>query len=232
DEGQEEPDEVKPRTLGSPVPPSTSTSGSSQPPPGAVTLSTLFMGARVVRGTHWTYRDQDGGPSKMGTIIGWHQADGYRPPDGDNPVSRGWAKVRWDNRRANSYEAGANNKYAINYADATPGAPRGLSVVRKTDRSITIAWLPPENRGQPELDSYTIYRDGRTTATVGSNTLQFTNSGCLRGWPYKYSVAAHGAAGMGPKCPSVEAITATKDDRQTQLSLWVGGEGKIHFVMG
>lgn len=30
----------------------------------------------------------------------------------------------------------------------------------------------------------------------------------------------------------MEAATANKDDRRTQLALWVGGRGEIEFAMG
>ena len=46
------------------------------------------------------------------------------------------------------------------------------------------------------------------------------------------SVAARGAAGASPCCPPMVAMTATKDDRRTQLALWVGGQGEIQFAMG
>ena len=49
---------------------------------------------------------------------------------------------------------------------------------------------------------------------------------------HAFSVSARGISGESPRCPSVEACTATQDDRRTQLALWVGGRGTLHFAMG
>ncbi|CAM9379273.1 unnamed protein product, partial [Sphacelaria rigidula] len=140
--------------------------------------------------------------------------------------------VLWDNGRSNSYETGANGKYTLAFADAVPTAPRDLVVSSVTDRSISIRWTPPDGLGRPPLHSYAIFRDGLEIATVAAGTLSFTNTNRMRGWPYSYSVSARGLSGESPRCPSVESCTATQDDRRTQLALWVGGRGTLHFAMG
>lgn len=61
---------------------------------------------------------------------------------------------------------------------------------------------------------------------------------CTRDPPYTLlaivlpSVAARGLSGESHRCPSVETCTATEDERRTQLALWVGGQGTLHFTMG
>ncbi|CAM9133388.1 unnamed protein product, partial [Laminaria digitata] len=141
-------------------------------------------------------------------------------------------EVRWDNGRANSYETGARGKFAISFADAVPGVPRDLVASSATNRSISIRWSPPVRLGRPPLRSYIVYCDDVEIASVAGDTLKFTHTNRMRGWPYSYSVAARGAAGASLCCPPMVAMTATKDDRRTQLALWVGGQGEIQFAMG
>lgn len=41
----------------------------------------------------WNCSVQDGGISKVGTVVGTRRLDGSCPPDGDNPSRGGWTKV-------------------------------------------------------------------------------------------------------------------------------------------
>ncbi|CAM9151445.1 unnamed protein product, partial [Scytosiphon promiscuus] len=205
---------------------------SQSPPPGAVTSRNVYLGLRVKRGYHWRYRQQDGGISTVGTVVGTRRLDGSCPPDGDNPSLAGWTKVRWDNGRANSYETGANGKFSISLEDAIPSTPQDLVISSVTDRSISISWSRPARVGRPALQSYVIYLDDVEIASVGAATFRFTNTNRMRGWPYSYSVAARGPAGTSPVCAPVMATTATEADRRTQLALWVDGRGEIEFAMG
>jgi hypothetical protein len=54
------------------------------------TMSTAFVGARVVRGPAWHYNDQDGGEGNVGTILEVSENE--------------WIRVEWANGSTNSYE--------------------------------------------------------------------------------------------------------------------------------
>ncbi|MCL4123041.1 UNVERIFIED_CONTAM: hypothetical protein GTU68_018940, partial [Idotea baltica] len=53
----------------------------------------MVVGARVVRGLDWKWRDQDGIPPGAGTITG--------------ELHNGWIDVTWDHGPSNSYRMGA-----------------------------------------------------------------------------------------------------------------------------
>jgi len=61
------------------------------------------VGARVMRGPDWEWKDQDGGVGRLGTIIG---------ADGD-----GWARVQWDTSHINRYRVGEESKYDLVYGE-------------------------------------------------------------------------------------------------------------------
>ncbi|KAL1139402.1 hypothetical protein AAG570_006386 [Ranatra chinensis] len=59
----------------------------------------MVVGARVVRGIDWKWRDQDGTPPGEGTVTG--------------ELHNGWIDVTWDHGGSNSYRMGAEGKYDL-----------------------------------------------------------------------------------------------------------------------
>lgn len=62
-------------------------------------LKHITVGARVVRGIDWKWRDQDGNPPGEGTVTG--------------ELHSGWIDVTWDHGGSNSYRMGAEGKYDL-----------------------------------------------------------------------------------------------------------------------
>ncbi|XP_028141816.2 E3 ubiquitin-protein ligase HECTD1 isoform X2 [Diabrotica virgifera virgifera] len=65
-------------------------------------LKHMTVGARVVRGVDWKWRDQDGNPPAEGTVTG--------------ELHSGWIDVTWDHGGSNSYRMGAEGKYDLKLA--------------------------------------------------------------------------------------------------------------------
>lgn len=65
-------------------------------------LKHVTVGARVVRGIDWKWRDQDGNPPCEGTVTG--------------ELHSGWIDVTWDHGGSNSYRMGAEGKYDLKLA--------------------------------------------------------------------------------------------------------------------
>ncbi|CAM9214848.1 unnamed protein product, partial [Chrysoparadoxa australica] len=158
-------------------------------PAGAATSELLYLGARVIRGKNWTYNNQDGTPGNLGTVVGWRGLDGSTPSGGDNPPTKGWAKVGWDCARANSYEIGFGGRYALCMANRLPGPPHALSSPNQTQKSITLTWESPEHEGLPPLTAYLIYRDGLCIKRLhaSGHKMSFVDRSVMRGWSYHYS---------------------------------------------
>lgn len=70
-------------------------------------LKHITVGARVVRGMDWKWRDQDGNPSGEGTVTG--------------ELHSGWIDVTWDHGGSNSYRMGAEGKYDLKLAPGYDG---------------------------------------------------------------------------------------------------------------
>uniref|UniRef100_T1J5Y0 E3 ubiquitin-protein ligase n=1 Tax=Strigamia maritima TaxID=126957 RepID=T1J5Y0_STRMM len=82
-------------------------------------LKHMVVGARVVRGIDWKWRDQDGNPSAEGTVTG--------------ELHNGWIDVTWDHGGSNSYRMGAEGKYDLKLAPGyDPEAHAITSVVQNT----------------------------------------------------------------------------------------------------
>ncbi|XP_048516518.1 E3 ubiquitin-protein ligase Ufd4 isoform X1 [Dendroctonus ponderosae] len=65
-------------------------------------LKFMTVGARVMRGVDWKWRDQDGNPPGEGTVTG--------------DLHSGWIDVTWDHGGSNSYRMGAEGKYDLKLA--------------------------------------------------------------------------------------------------------------------
>ena len=73
-------------------------------------LKHMVVGARVVRGLDWKWRDQDGSPQGEGTVTG--------------ELHNGWIDVTWDHGGGNSYRMGAEGKFDLKLS---PGYEQKLS---------------------------------------------------------------------------------------------------------
>merc|ERR1712142_1455493 len=80
----------------------------------------MVVGARVIRGLDWKWRDQDGNPPGEGTVTG--------------ELHNGWIDVMWDHGGANSYRMGAEGKY-----DLMPSASAPASVAATATATTTTA---------------------------------------------------------------------------------------------
>ena len=65
-------------------------------------LKHMMIGARVVRGLDWKWRDQDGSQGAEGTVTG--------------ELHNGWIDVTWDHGGSNSYRMGAEGKFDLKLA--------------------------------------------------------------------------------------------------------------------
>ncbi|KAK3859367.1 hypothetical protein Pcinc_034518 [Petrolisthes cinctipes] len=89
-------------------------------------VKNMVVGARVVRGLDWKWRDQDGNPPSEGTITG--------------ELHNGWIDVTWDHGASNSYRMGAEGKYDLKLAPGyDPDAPQ---VTAPTSATSTTTATP------------------------------------------------------------------------------------------
>merc|ERR1719319_1873155 len=76
-------------------------------------LKHMVIGARVVRGLDWKWRDQDGAQGAEGTVTG--------------ELHNGWIDVTWDHGGSNSYRMGAEGKFDLKLASGgEEGGSRGF----------------------------------------------------------------------------------------------------------
>lgn len=75
------------------------------------------MGARVVRGLDWKWRDQDGTPPGEGTVTG--------------ELHNGWIDVTWDHGGSNSYRMGAEGKYDLRLSMMSESEANSVAVTSK-----------------------------------------------------------------------------------------------------
>ncbi|CAB0012965.1 unnamed protein product [Nesidiocoris tenuis] len=79
----------------------------------------MIVGARVVRGIDWKWKDQDGSPPGEGTVT--------------TELHNGWIDVTWDHGGTNSYRMGAEGKFDLKLASDgeaagnKPTSPAGKS---------------------------------------------------------------------------------------------------------
>lgn len=84
-------------------------------------LKHMTVGARVVRGLDWKWRDQDGSPAGEGTVTG--------------DVHSGWIDVTWDHGGSNSYRMGAEGKYDLKLAPGyEPADPNSQAPAQASSR--------------------------------------------------------------------------------------------------
>ena len=85
-------------------------------------LKHMVIGARVVRGIDWKWRDQDGRTPGEGTVTG--------------ELHNGWIDVTWDHGGSNSYRMGAEGKFDLKLA---PGSEPGAAAATATTTAAATA---------------------------------------------------------------------------------------------
>lgn len=80
-------------------------------------------------------------------------------------------------------------------AITVPGAVRDITVT-EGDGHVRLEWNAPVSDGSAEVDHYVVFMNGEEV--VRSNTTSIVISGLVNGETYRFMVAAHNSAGMGP----------------------------------
>jgi hypothetical protein len=83
---------------------------------GLARAGQLPVGARVMRGPDWQWKDQDGGAGRLGTVV---QA----------PTTPDWVRVAWDDGRENAYRWGHEDAHDVMLATAGVDSARLIAAV-------------------------------------------------------------------------------------------------------
>ncbi|GCD98746.1 fibronectin type III domain-containing protein [Embleya hyalina] len=93
-----------------------------------------------------------------------------------------------------------------------PGAPGGLSVTAGQGQAV-LSWMPPADTGDSPLTNYLIHRStngeaaaGAPLATLGADTLTYTDQGLDNGTTYSYTVSAVNAVGESDPSAAVDGV--------------------------
>jgi len=100
-----------------------------------VVLKHMVMGARVVRGLDWKWREQDGTPPAEGTVTG--------------ELHNGWIDVTWDHGGSNSYRMGAEGKFDLKLShmpDEPMCAPRTSSISSNNNHNFIFIFHLQQRR--------------------------------------------------------------------------------------
>ena len=92
------------------------------------------MGTRVVRGSDWTWRDQDGGEGHLGTVAEVQvpeQADGDEEKKAEGGRAPCVATVQWDCGSRCRYRCGLGGKYDLRVFDSGPAGEGELLATRE-----------------------------------------------------------------------------------------------------
>uniref|UniRef100_A0A2P2I0N7 E3 ubiquitin-protein ligase n=2 Tax=Hirondellea gigas TaxID=1518452 RepID=A0A2P2I0N7_9CRUS len=115
-------------------------------------LKKMVVGARVVRGIDWKWRDQDGSPPWEGTITG--------------ELHNGWIDVTWDHGASNSYRMGSEGgRYDLKLSPAYEASMLNNTVPPAAP--VTAALLT----GMADLSLTNTGGVGTSAATGGSSVL-------------------------------------------------------------
>jgi E3 ubiquitin-protein ligase HECTD1 len=137
-------------------------------------LKHMVIGARVIRGIDWKWRDQDGSPPGEGKIDSFLV---LAAKSNDNSLltgtvtgelHNGWIDVTWDHGGSNSYRMGAEGKFDLKLAPSSdPASTTSPSLSSSSSVAVgpmsTAAKPPP-----PPPCQYTSPGQGAETATVAS----------------------------------------------------------------
>uniref|UniRef100_A0A0K2TN15 E3 ubiquitin-protein ligase n=1 Tax=Lepeophtheirus salmonis TaxID=72036 RepID=A0A0K2TN15_LEPSM len=115
-------------------------------------MKQMTVGAKVVRGLDWKWKDQDGSPPGEGLLV--------------SELHNGWIDVKWDNGSSNSYRMGAEGKFDLKLAPTSNNAV--LTNITTTGSSVT-----------PGVETTATSKDKQSTLpqTTSANS---TNSGSTK----------------------------------------------------
>ena len=137
-------------------------------------LKHMVVGARVVRGLDWKWRDQDGSPQGEGTVTG--------------ELHNGWIDVTWDHGGSNSYRMGAEGKFDLKLS---PGYEHRLSS-DTTNASVSIPIGPLMNK--PLFTSPLATNTETTPSSASSHHLYQNISGGVAPPPPRVSTQSRKAS--------------------------------------
>jgi len=108
-----------------------------------------------------------------------------------------------------------------------PGAPEEITVT-VLDGQVLLSWTVPDDGGAA-IDHYVVYWDGGASfEVVGTST---TVTGLTNGQTYRFRVAAHNIAGLGPQTTAVTATPYALPGEPTALSATTGdGEVSLEWT--
>ena len=152
----------------------------------------------------------------------------YTSPLTISNLSIGSYEVSVKLRNANGF-TGQSLSQTINVEVPIPGAPQNLQAIPtmlvdpsfnayNSPPSITVSWQPPQNIGNPELNSYSVLRDNILIATIlpdsNNNIATFyvdnmNGTGLVAGQSYNYTVTSNSfltSAALPPNSASILAV--------------------------
>jgi hypothetical protein len=125
-----------------------------------------------------------------------------------------------------------------------PEAPTGVAATIGQDQAVSLTWTAPVGNGGGAIDYYVVFKDGVDEAHPTS--LSTVIAGLNNGQAYRFTVAAHNGAGIGPQSAPVnatplavpgvpESLTAVGGNAQVSLS-WAapvsnGGRAIDYYVV-
>ncbi|KAB7498063.1 E3 ubiquitin-protein ligase HECTD1 [Armadillidium nasatum] len=119
-------------------------------------LKKMVVGARVIRGLDWKWRDQDGNPPGAGTITG--------------ELHNGWIDVTWDHGPSNSYRMGAEGKFDLKLAPPSvdsEGVTNQQATVTSTPVSSSLSPITSPNVSSNVTSSLQV--SGQNSNLLGGN---------------------------------------------------------------
>ena len=140
-------------------------------------LKHMVIGARVVRGIDWKWRDQDGRTPGEGTVTG--------------ELHNGWIDVTWDHGGSNSYRMGAEGKFDLKLA---PGSEPGSAPVTTSGSKVPA----PAAAGPPPPCQYT-----SPTRQQPAETSTVAAAGGVKASPRVFPPAGRKANSTPSLCESV-----------------------------
>ena len=78
------------------------------------------LGLRVVRGSDWTWGDQDGGEGCVGTVAEAHTDETTDDRAADRAATARTVTVQWDCGNRCRYRCGMGGKYDLRILDSAP----------------------------------------------------------------------------------------------------------------
>ncbi|KAI1295344.1 E3 ubiquitin-protein ligase HECTD1 [Halotydeus destructor] len=120
----------------------------------------MIVGARVMRGPDWKWRDQDGSPSGSGIITG--------------ELHNGWIDVTWEHGGSNSYRMGAEGKFDLRLVSPLPFDASVVDV-----NQASLAAFVPSIRQVDTVTTNTASARGSLAAAAFANRKSSSTSSLL-----------------------------------------------------